>query len=118
MDQGERLGRLARLAVEVGANVQPGQLVGVSGLGGNAALAREVARAASRAGARLVAPRYSDRHFTRALVELGPEDSLSLTPAWDLTILTALADEGGAFIMLSGEDAPSLLAAIHEHRVG
>jgi len=118
MDQGERLGRLARLAVEVGANVQPGQLVVVSGLVEHAALAREVARAAYRAGARLVAPRYSDRHFTRALVELGPEDSLSLTPAWDLTMLKALADEGGAFIMLSGEAEPSLLADLDETRVG
>src|ERR1700736_4632716 len=73
MDQAERLGRLARLAVEVGANVQPGQVV-VTGLVEHAALAREVARAAYRAGARLVVPRYADRHFTRALIELAPEE--------------------------------------------
>jgi aminopeptidase len=118
MDQRERLGRLARLAVEVGANVQPGQLVVVSGLVEHAALAREVARAAYRVGARLVIPRYSDRHFTRALVELGPEESLSLTPPWDLTMLKTLAAEGGAFIMLSGESEPRLLADLDETRVG
>src|ERR1700716_98888 len=118
MDLAERLRRLARLAVEVGANVQPGQLVVVSGLVEHAALAREVARAAYRAGARLVAPRYSDRHFTRALIELAPEESLSLTPACDLTMLRTLAGEGGAFIMLSGESEPRLLADLDGTRVG
>jgi aminopeptidase len=118
MDQGERLGRLARLAVEVGANVQPGQLVVVAGLVEHADLAREVARAAYRAGARLVAPRYVDRHFTKALVELGPEESLSLTPAWDLALLSTLAEERGAFIMLSGDPEPHLLADLDETRVG
>jgi aminopeptidase len=118
MDQAERLGRLARLAVEVGANVQPGQLVVVTGLVENAALAREVARAAYRAGARLVAPRYVDRHFTRALIELAPEESLSVTPPWDLVMLKTLAEERGAFIMLSGEAEPRLLDDLDETRVG
>ena len=75
-NQAERLGRLAGLAVSVGANVQPGQLVVVSGLVENAPLAREIARVAYEAGVSLVEPRYLDRHFTRALVELGPESSL------------------------------------------
>jgi aminopeptidase len=118
MDQAERLARLARLAVEVGANVQPGQLVVVTGLVENAALAREVARAAYRAGARLVAPRYVDRHFTRALIELAPEESLSVTPPWDLVMLKTLAEERGAFIMLSGEAEPRLLDDLDETRVG
>jgi aminopeptidase len=118
MDQAERLARLARLAVEVGANVQPGQLVVVTGLVENAALAREVARAAYRAGARLVAPRYVDRHFTRALIELAPEESVSVTPPWDLVMLKTLAEERGAFIMLSGEAEPRLLDDLDETRVG
>jgi aminopeptidase len=118
MDQGERLGRLARLAVEVGANVQPGQLVVVAGLVEHAALAREVARAAYRAGARLVVSRYIDRHFTRALIELAPEESLSLTPTWDLAMLRTLAEERGAFIMLNGDAEPHLLADLDETRVG
>ena len=44
-------------------------------------LAREVARAAYRAGASLVQAGYSDRHFDRALIELGPEESLTLFAA-------------------------------------
>jgi aminopeptidase len=77
----DRLQRLARLAVEVGANVQPGQQVLVRGRVEHAPLAREVARAAYRAGASLVQAGHSDRHFDRALIELGPEESLTLFAA-------------------------------------
>jgi hypothetical protein len=44
--ESDRLQRLARLAVEVGANVQPGQYVLVRGRVEHAPLAREIARAA------------------------------------------------------------------------
>jgi leucyl aminopeptidase (aminopeptidase T) len=49
MDEAERLTRLAELAVRIGANVQPGQLVVVNGMVENAPLMREIARAAYRA---------------------------------------------------------------------
>lgn len=63
MTGSERLRRLAELTVSVGANVQPGQLVVIFTLLENAPLAREIARAAYRAGASIVEPRYVDRHF-------------------------------------------------------
>jgi leucyl aminopeptidase (aminopeptidase T) len=89
----ERLSRLADSSVRVGANVQPGQLVVVTGFVENAPVMREVARSAYRAGARRVEPQYLDRHFTRALVELGPEESLDYTPPWSLTFYNTLFDE-------------------------
>ena len=90
MDQQQRLDRLADLAVRVGANVQVGQLVIVTGNVEHAPLMRSVARAAYRAGARRVEPRYIDRHFTRALIELGPRDpgSLERSMPWQMTLLT------------------------------
>jgi aminopeptidase len=81
LNEGDRLQRLAKLAVEVGANVQPGQSVIVRGRVEHAPLAREIARAAYRAGAVTVQAAYIDRHFDRALIELGPEESLSFTSA-------------------------------------
>ena len=87
MTESERLQRLAELTVSVGANVQPGQLVVIFTLLENAPLAREVARAAYRAGASIVEPRYVDRHFTRARIELGSEGSLSATAPWDMAML-------------------------------
>lgn len=76
MTSDERLERYADLAVRVGANVQPGQDVVVLGLVEHAPIARAIARAAYRAGANRVDHMYSDLHFRRAAVELGPEDSL------------------------------------------
>jgi len=108
--EAERLERLAQLAVAVGANVQPGQLVVVSGLVEHAPLAREIARAAYRAGARVVKSDYSDRHFTRALIELGQEESLPYTAPWELTLLKTLDAEKGAYIRTSGDPEPLLLA--------
>ncbi|HEX7263226.1 MAG TPA: aminopeptidase [Candidatus Dormibacteraeota bacterium] len=118
MTESERLRRLAELTVSVGANVEPGQLVVIFTLLDNAPLAREVARAAYRAGASTVEPRYVDRHFTRARIELGPEASLSATAPWDLAMLETLVDARGAFIQISGDSEPHLLADLDGGRVG
>jgi aminopeptidase len=118
VDQSERARRFADLAVSVGANVQAGQLVVVAGLVEFAPLMREVARAAYRAGARLVAPQYFDRHFTRALIELGPETSLGQSTPWDMALLTTLETEHGAFIYLIGDPEPQLFSDLPGERVG
>src|SRR5487761_653996 len=116
--ESDRLQRLARLAVEVGANGQPGQIVLVRGRVEHAPLTREVARAAYRAGASLVQAAYSDRHFDRALIEFGPEESLTLTPAGDLAALQDLAQRNGAMISIACDPAPSLLSDLDQCRVG
>jgi len=113
-----RLERLAELAVSVGANVQSGQLVVVNGLLDNAPLMREIARAAYRAGARRVEAQYVDRHFTRALIELGPEESLGQSMPWGLQMLKTLREEKGCYIQVSGDPEPQLLADLPGDRVG
>lgn len=118
MKEEERLARLARLAVEVGANVQRGQPVVVVGYPEHAPLAREVARAAYRAGAATVYPHYIDRHFVRALIELGPEKSLTVTSAGDLAMLEDLVAHHGAMITIHGEPSPALLSDLDQTRVG
>ena len=118
MNEQERLERLARLAVEVGANVQPGQTVMVRGRVEHAPLAREIARAAYRAGAARVLPSYLDKHFDRALIELGPEESLSLTSPGDLAMYKDLAENRGALIFIAGDPAPTLLSDLDPARVG
>jgi len=113
-----RLRRLAELAVSVGVDVRPGQLVVILAQLDHAPLAREIARAAYRAGASIVEPRYMDRHFTRALIELGPESSLGASVPWDITMLNTLAADRGAFIQVSGDSEPELLADLDGTRVG
>ena len=109
---------MAKLAVEVGANVQPGQSVIVRGRVEHAPLAREIARAAYRAGAVTVQAAYIDRHFDRALIELGPEESLSFTSAADLAMYKDLGARHGSINFISGEPEPTLLSDLDETRVG
>jgi len=109
---------MAELAVRVGVGVQPGQLVVVLGQVENAPLTREIARAAYRAGASFVGSRYTDQHLTRALIELGPEASLSASTPWDVTMLKTLVAERGAYIQVSGDPEPELLADLDGNRVG
>ena len=82
LDQAARIERYAELAVQVGANVQPGQLVEVLARVEHADVARAVAAAAYRAGARYVDVLYSDQHVRRALIEYAADDVLSWTPPW------------------------------------
>jgi aminopeptidase len=110
--------RYAELAVRVGANVQPGQLVEVIARVEHAPVAREVARAAYRAGARYVDVVYSDQHIRRALIEHAAEDVLSWTPPWLLKGAKVVGDENAAIVALTGEAEPELLADLPGERVG
>ena len=118
MNAAERLERLAQLAVAVGANVQPGQLVVIGAQPEHAELVRPIARAAYRAGARYVSATYDDLHVRRALVELGPEASLSYSSPWDMTMLETLVNEQAAYIRVSGDPDPELMAGLDSARVG
>lgn len=112
MIQSERLARLAELTVAVGLNMQPGQIVVVLAMPAHAALAREIARAAYRAGARRVDPFYVDRHFTRAHVELGSPETLGEMPPTYSAMLKMLEEERAAFVQVSGEPDPELFAGL------
>lgn len=109
--------RLAELAVAA-ANVQPGQLVGVTSFVGKEGVTREVARAAYRRGARYVDVLYFDQWLKRARVELADETTLDYVPPWLSQRLLQLADEHGARISLSGPHAPDALAGLDPGRAG
>jgi aminopeptidase len=113
-----RLARYAELAVRVGANVAPGQLVEVYGLVEHAPLVRAIVRAAYEAAARHVDVLYTDNHLRRALIELAPDEMLDYTPPWLLTRARAWSEEGGATIALAGDPEPDLLGDLDQERVG
>jgi len=110
--------RYAELAVRVGANVQPGQLVDVLARVEHAEVARAVTRAAYRAGAAYVDVYYTDQHIRRALIENAAEDLLSWTPPWLLKRATDVGDERAAVVALTGDAEPNLLADLPGDRVG
>jgi aminopeptidase len=114
----DRIKRYAELAVQVGANVQPGQLVEVLARIEHAEVARAVTRAAYEAGARYVDVLYSDQHIRRALIEGAPDDVLSWTPPWLLQRAKQIGDERAAVVALTGDAEPDLLADLPGDRVG
>jgi aminopeptidase len=113
-----RLDRYAELAVRVGANVRPGQVVELSGLVDHVPLVRAIAGSAYAAGARFVDVWYADPHLRRAQIELAPEETLSLTPPWVLERERTVAREHGAAIAVTGDPQPDLLADLPGDRVG
>jgi aminopeptidase len=112
----ERLERYAELAIRVGANVQEGQIVFLNVIVEHAPLARALARAAYRAGARYVDVRYVDNHVRKAMIELGPDEALTHTPEWVKTYGHAIA--GQALLGTSGDPEPELMADLDGERVG
>jgi aminopeptidase len=110
--------RYAELAVRVGANVQPGQLVEVLARVEHAPVARAVTRAAYEAGASYVDVYYSDQHLRRAMIEGADEDVLSWTPPWVLSRAKHIGDTSAAIVALTGEAEPELLADLPGERVG
>jgi aminopeptidase len=113
-----RLDRLARLALEVGVNLQSGQDLVILCLVDHAPLARAIADAAYRAGARYVEIAYNDNHVRRALVELAPEESLDWVPPYRVDRITYIAENRGAIIQIAGDPDPSILDGLDPERVG
>ena len=95
MGDDARLEAYARLIVGVGLNLQPGQDVQISGFIEHAPLACALARTAYEAAARYVDVLYQDNHVRKALVELGPDESLAWTPPYWITRLEDLVERRG-----------------------
>ncbi len=115
-DVAERLTRYAELAVRVGANVQPGQIVFVSSQIEHVPLARAITRQAYAAGARYVDVSYRDQHVRKAMIELGPDEALTYEPGWLKTLAESNADQ--ALIATTGDPEPDLLSDLDGERVG
>jgi aminopeptidase len=115
----DRLERYAELAVRVGANVADGQLVFVRGADvTHAPLARAIARAAYRAGARYVDVSYFDQHARRAMIESAADDVLEWSPPWVVERYRAMKDERAALLSTTGDPEPELLQDLDGERVG
>jgi aminopeptidase len=114
----DRLSEYARLAVRVGLNLQPGQILGVNALLEQAPLARAVAREAYLAGAKYVDVLYTDQHVRRAHIESAPEDALDWSPPWLVKRLEDLAEGGGALFGIAGNPEPELFSDLDGARVG
>src|ERR1700760_127017 len=101
--------QMATLAVKLGANVQPGQVVAVASEPGKEQLARAIAEAAYAAGAKFVDLTVFDVYFKRARALNADRDTLGYVPPWLGERILALGDHRAARISLSGPAAPHAL---------
>ena len=104
-DRSRDLERLADLLVGFGANLQPGQILGLTVYYDMADAARAVARAAYRRGARYVDVFWWDLLVKQARLELAPEDTLEYVPPWVGQRMQWLSDERAARVSLTGTDS-------------
>ena len=104
----DRWTRLAELAVH-GANIQPGQVVLVTGEIGQEPLARAVAAAAYDRGATFVDVDYFDPWLKRARVEHADPETLTFVPDWYGRRFVEHAEQGGGRVTLAGVTSPNAL---------
>jgi aminopeptidase len=116
-DRAADVERLADLLVGFGANVQPGQLVGVTSYLGMEDLTRAVARSAYRHGAKYVDVFWWDLWVKRARLELADADTLDYVPPWIGERLRRLGDERAARVSLTGTSA-EIFADLDPARTG
>jgi aminopeptidase len=107
----------ARLAVQIGVNLRPGQRLAINCLVEHAPLARAVAREAYAAGARHVDVLYSDQRVRRPHIEYASEEDLGWSPPWLVKRLDDLGEEGGALLAITGNPEPELYADLDGGRV-
>ena len=116
-DRTRDLERLADLLVGFGANVQPGQIVGVTAYHEMDEAVHAVTRSAYRHGARYVDVFWWDMFVKRARLELAAEDTLDYVPPWIGERLRWLGEERAARISLTGSDS-TIFDGIDPTRMG
>src|SRR3954453_9347384 len=112
------LARFAELAVDFGANVQPGQIVSLAGAPGKEGIVRGVAERAYEKGAKFVDLSWFDPWIKRSRIAHAADETLEYVPPWYGERIPALGRERGCAITLSGPSAPGLLDDLDPVRAG
>jgi aminopeptidase len=118
MSENGKLDAYARLAIEVGINLVPGQDLQITGLLEHHPFVRAIANAAYAAGARYVDVNYQDQHVTRARIRHAPEDSLDWAAPHLIKRIEDLGAKKGAHVSITGNPEPDLFRDLDGRRVG
>ena len=110
--------RLAKLAVEFGANVQRDQIVAVTYSPGMEPIARAMSRVAYGRGARFVDPFVFDGEIKRIRLETAREETLDFVPEWWRRRTLALGEMKSARIAIQPTPEPGVLAGVDPERAG
>jgi len=115
---GSLLTRYAKLIVEVGTNVQPGQNVLMIGAPTAAPLLRAVAAEAYARGARFFDPWYFDPQVKRIRAQVAAEDTLEFVPPWYPERILQLGEGHGVRISVSPTIPPGLMDGVDPAVIG
>jgi len=110
--------RVADLAVGVGANVQPGQIVSISADIGMEEVVREVAAQSYRRGAKFVDVNYFDPHVKRARIQHADSDSLEFVPPWYGRRVVELGESHAARVVITAPSNPKALQGLDPELCG
>jgi aminopeptidase len=116
--EGPLLTRYAKLIVEVGTNVQPGQNILMIGAPTAAPLMRAVAAEAYARGARFFDPWYFDPQTKRIRAQVAAEDTLDFVPPWYPERILQLGEGHGVRISVSPTIPPGLMDGVDPAVVG
>lgn len=112
----EKLEQYAELIVQVGLNVQKGQIIMINTTVDTLEFTRLVVKKAYEAGAKRVHVNYTDPVQTRTHFEMAPDEAFHEYPAWSVVQRDEIIDTGGAFLWIDAED-PDLLTGIPAKRL-
>lgn len=101
MPQQAVLEKYARLAVEVGANVQPNQSVVIRSSTQSIELARAITKAAYAVGAKRVSVQWSDDYVSREGLDHMSTETLEEVPEWVVKRAQEEMDEGTCLISIT-----------------
>ena len=113
----QQLENYASLAVNVGVNIQPDQILVISASTDAIDFVRIVTEKAYDAGARQVIVDFSDDVISRLRFEKAPADSFSEFPEWKVMEREQLVAKGAAFMSIVSQ-SPDLLQGVDPARIG
>jgi len=114
----EYLDRLAELAVGLGANIQPGQVVGITVQSGQEAIARATAEKAYARGAKFVDLWLVDLHVKHSRLKHADPDTLTYLPSWIGERMLKLGELEAARLSFQGPPEPTLMDDIEPTLLG
>ncbi|MGI8407917.1 MAG: aminopeptidase [Actinomycetota bacterium] len=115
MDIEERAERLADVTLRIGVNLAEGQDLLIDCLVEHAPLARALADAAYRMGARVVDVRYFDHYLRRSRIQHSPEDAIGWVAPWIEDRFDWSIEARAAYIRIEGDPDQDLFDGTDPH---
>jgi aminopeptidase len=109
---------LTELVVGIGANIQPGQVVGITMQAGQEIITRAVAEAAYARGAKYVDVWLFDLHLKHSRLKHADRETLGYVPQWVRDRMLQLGELNAARVSFQGPPAPRLMDDIDSDRLG